>query len=228
MISREPHPLVTYIFDTFKKNANPDYAGAMKSYMKSQIPFYGIQSGPRKKLYTEAFRKYPVSNLDEYLSIAEQLWDGIYREDKYTAIAFLRKYHKYHTMDLLPLIKKMIETGAWWDFVDEISAHLTGALLKNHPDEMKKILFEWIKNENIWIRRSAILSQLRFKKETDEEMLFDFCQRRLHEKEFWTRKAIGWALREYSKSNAAAVRDFVIKHKDNMSALTLKEASKYI
>lgn len=224
----ELHPLVSFLKNAFEKNANPEDAVSMQAYMKSEIPFYGIKSANYKKLCLEAFKKCPVSDFHEFTTAAEQLWNGTFREYKYAAIAFLRKYRKYHIIELLPLLEMMIITGAWWDFVDEISAHLIGTLLHKYPDEMKKTLYEWIDNQSIWIRRSAILSQLRLKKDTDAEMLFDFCEKCLHEKVFWIRKAIGWALREFSKTDADAVRNFVARHKNNMSGLTFREASKYI
>ena len=122
----------------------------------------------------------------------------------------------------------MIETGAWWDYVDMIAAHLIGNLLANYPDVMKPEMRCWIEDDDLWIRRSAILSQLRFKRDTDGDMLFEFCSNCLSEESFWIRKAVGWALREYSKSEAESVRRFVTEHRHLMSRVTLKEAEKYI
>ena len=222
------HPIVSFLRDSFNESADPEDAAAMQAYMKSEIPFYGIRSSDRKKMISEAFKSFPIKSYREFTIVAEQLWNGSFREEKYAAIAILKRYRKFHSMELLSLLTMMIKTGAWWDFVDEISAHLVGALLQKYPAQMKKILCEWIDDENIWIRRSAILAQLRFKQNTDAEMLFGFCTKCLEEKDFWIRKAIGWALREYSKSNRQAVSNFVDENKSVMSGLTLKEASKYL
>jgi 3-methyladenine DNA glycosylase AlkD len=222
------HPLTIEIRAAFKKAANPEEAPAMQSYMKSDMPFHGLKSAVRKEIYKEVFKKYKIDDDAEYETIIRELWDAKYREERYAAISFAVRQKEFHTLEMLPLYRMLIISGAWWDHVDGIAADLINPLLKKFPLEMKEILKQWIKDDDLWIRRTAILSQLRFKSDTDYEMLFDFCMRCLHEKSFWIRKAIGWALREYSKHEPDKVRMFVNENHEAMSGVSLKEASKYI
>ncbi|MCF7810310.1 DNA alkylation repair protein [bacterium] len=222
------HPLTVEIRSAFKKAANPDEAPAMQKYMKSEMPFYGIKSAIRKEIYKSVFKKYKIGDATEYEQTIRELWDAEYREERYAAITVAVRYKKLQTIEALPLYKELIISGAWWDMVDGIAADIINPLLKKFPLDMKEILKQWIKDDDLWIRRTAILSQLRFKSDTDYKMLFDFCIQCLHEKLFWIRKAIGWALREYSKHEPDKVRMFVDANREAMSGLSLREASKYI
>lgn len=197
--------------------------------MKSEMPFYGVSHKIQATLFRQAVRDYPVQSFEQYTAIINDLWNGKYREERYGALFVAKRYSAFQTMEALPLYRTMIKTGAWWDMVDSIAPNLIGkGLLKNYPEIMKPILYRWIEDDDLWIRRAAILSQLRFKLETDEKMLYDFCSQRLEEKIFWIRKSIGWALREYSKINSDSVKKFVEKNRNRMAGLTLREASKYL
>ncbi|NQU05042.1 MAG: DNA alkylation repair protein [Calditrichaeota bacterium] len=222
------HPLTIEIRSAFKVAANPEEAPAMQSYVKSELLFYGVKSPARKEIYKILFNKHGIADSTEYERIIRELWDAGYHEERYAAISFAVRYKKFHTLEALQLYRMMIISGAWWDLVDGIACDLINPLLKKFQHEMKERLKQWIKDDDIWIRRTAILSQLRFKSDTDHKMLFDFCKQCLHEKSFWIRKAIGWALREYSKSEPDRVRMFVDENREAMSGLSLKEASKYI
>ncbi|MDP8240542.1 MAG: DNA alkylation repair protein [Candidatus Hatepunaea meridiana] len=222
------HPLITEIRSAYRSAANAENALAMRNYMKSEMLFHGVKSAMRKEINSIVFRKFKIISFAEYECVIRELWATEYREERYSAISFARKHKKFQTLDALPIYRMMIETGAWWDFVDEIAAHLIGNMLQTFPAEMKEELKRWIKDDNLWIRRTAILAQLRFKKDTDHEMLFDFCRQCLDEKTFWIRKAIGWALRQYSKDEPDRVREFFNKYRDRMSTVTLKEVVKYI
>lgn len=122
----------------------------------------------------------------------------------------------------------MAVEGAWWDLVDDVAANLVGALLLGHRAAMRPVMEAWVDDDDMWRRRTAILSQLRHRDQTDAEMLFDFCRRRAHETEFFIRKAIGWALREYSKTDPGAVAAFLRRHGDELSGLSRREAAKHL
>ena len=143
-------------------------------------------------------------------------------------MALAHSWPKYVRLDNVDLYERMIVEGAWWDFVDEIATHLTGVLLLNHRAEMNQVLDVWINDGNLWLRRAAILSHERHKTATDAERLFRYCEQRLGDREFFIRKAIGWALRSYSKTDPTAVRAFCDAHRRNMSGLTWREATKYL
>ncbi len=224
-----PHSLTNAIKEALAAAANPDYATAMQGYMKSEMPFRGVKSDPLRKITQGIFRSHPPQDFEAYIMCVKELWDGAeYREECYAAIGLAEKYPKFQILEALPLYRHMIETGAWWDYVDMIAQHLIGGLLERHPDVMKPEMRRWIKDPHLWIRRSAVLSQNRFRAVTDEVMLFEFCAECLAEKEFWMRKAIGWALREYSKANPDSVRRFVEQNRLKMSGVTLREAEKYV
>ena len=222
------YPVVSELRSALKKAGNPDYAIQMQKYMKSEMPYHGVKSAGQKEIYRTIFKKYPPKDFQEYRQVIEELWDAEFREERYGAIRYAKQFSKFQTMQALPLYRMMIEAGAWWDYVDSIAIDLIGSLLSSFEEEMKEELRRWITDEHLWIRRAAILSQLRFKKDTDHEMFFEFCSTCIHEKTFWMRKAIGWALRDYSKHEPDRVREFIEKNRENMSGLTLREASKYI
>jgi 3-methyladenine DNA glycosylase AlkD len=122
----------------------------------------------------------------------------------------------------------MIVTGAWWDFVDEIAANLVGELLRNHAKPMRATLRRWSKDADLWRRRSAILAQLKFRQATDAKLLFELIAPSLKSDEFFLRKAIGWALREYAKSAPKVVRYYVAENEEHLSALSRREALRRI
>jgi 3-methyladenine DNA glycosylase AlkD len=196
--------------------------------MKSEMPFRGVKSPDQKMIFREVVKRYKFNSFKLYINVIEELWDADYREERYIAISLARKFRLYHTLEALDTYEMMIRTGEWWDYVDAIAANLIGSLLVKYSDEIKPLLKQWIVDENIWIRRSAILSQLRLKEQTDKKMLFSFCKKCLHEESFWTRKAIGWALREYSKTEPNSVHRFIQSHQETMSNLTKREASRYL
>jgi 3-methyladenine DNA glycosylase AlkD len=222
------HPLTKTVRTLYAESANPEDAIQMQKYMKSEMLFHGVKSPIQKQINQQAIKQFPIKSAEEYELVLRELWDASYREERYTAITYAKKYKKYQVMEMLPLYRMMIESGGWWDYVDAVAAHLIGNLLMKYPTVMKPEMYRWIEDDNLWIRRTAILSQLRFKADVDREMLFTFCQKCLHEETFWIRKAIGWALRDFSKVYPDSVRQFVEKHRDEMSRVSLKEAEKYI
>lgn len=222
------HPLTSDILAAYAKVGDPTKAPQMQKYMKSETPYRGIGTPQRREINREIFKRYKIASFAQYDRVVRELWDAEYREDRYASIAVAMHYRKFQVIEALTLYRMMIETGAWWDYVDTIAIHLVGNLLRIYPDKMKNVLNAWIVDDHLWIRRTAILAQNRFKSDTDQAMLFDFCRKCLHEDVFWIRKAIGWALRDYSKSNPEAVRRFVEQHREDMSGVTLREAVKYI
>ncbi len=159
------------------------------------------------------------------------LWRGaVYREERYAAVVLARlpRYRGFRDLRALPMYEELIVTGAWWDFVDEIAVNLIGELLRNHPKPLRATLRRWSKDADLWRRRSAILAQLKFKQETDAPLLFALIEPSLSSREFFLRKAIGWALREYAKSAPDAVRRYIAMHDAQLSALSKREALRRI
>lgn len=206
--------------------ADADKAGPMAAYMKSEIPFYGVQKAGRTRILRDLVMAFPPVDGDDYRRKVAALWSGEYREEKYLAVGYARHFRPHIEMPSLSLYRRMIVEGAWWDFVDEIAAHLVGKLVLDNRQEMRPVLEEWVAGSDMWLRRTSLLCQLRHGADTDEAMLFDFCLRCAHEDGFFIRKAIGWALREFAKTDPDEIRAFLAVHGDTLSPLSRREASK--
>jgi 3-methyladenine DNA glycosylase AlkD len=219
--------LITVLEDTFHKHADLQRASWQKAYMRNQFDFLGISKPLRASLEKEIFKQYPLSTQKEVSIAIKVLLQKNEREYHYAACTLATHYKKFWNSDTLTLFEEMIRTKSWWDTVDYIAVHLVGKLLFTHKEliiEMNK----WIKDENIWICRTALLFQLYWKKETQPDLLFAYCKQTMHEKDFFIRKAIGWILREYSKTNPAEVCAFITCNHSFLSALSIREASKYL
>lgn len=177
------------------------------------------------------FDDMPCGDRAAWERTVRTLWRGAkYREERYAAILLARErvYRAHRSPAALPLFEEMTVTGAWWDFVDEIAAHLIGELLQNYPKPLRTTLRRWSRGNDMWKRRSAILAQLRFKSTTDVELLFELIEPSLASNEFFLRKAIGWALRELSKHAPDTVRAYVRARHAQLAPLTRREALKII
>jgi len=221
-------PLVRLVNQELASRADPGAAVAMAAYMKTEMPFYGVKKPGREVVLRRLVEQHPARTVGEYRSNVSTLWELDHREEKYLAIGYARRFPELIDIPQLDLFREMIVEGAWWDLVDEIAIHLIGSLLLSHPTQIAPVLEEWIDHEDIWLRRTALICQVRHREETDVAMLLDFCRRRAHEKDFFIRKAIGWALRDYSHTDPHSVRDFIESEGDRLSGLSRREASKYL
>jgi 3-methyladenine DNA glycosylase AlkD len=210
------------------QSADPAKAGPMASYMKSEMPFYGVSSRERKVISRLLAKEFPVTSRANYAHAVRTLWHGEFREEKYLAIAYARLFPRYVTLSSIPIYKTMIAQGAWWDFVDEIAAHLVGSVLLSQRDRLTPTMESWAMSNDLWLARASIICQLRHKAETDTMLLETACTRNLESTEFFIRKAIGWALREYARTDPAWVIAYVERHGNEMSGLTYREAMKHL
>jgi 3-methyladenine DNA glycosylase AlkD len=212
--------------------ADPERADAQRAYMKSTLPFYGIAAPDLRTVLREPLRAHRLASFEDWEVAIRTLWDtAVHREDWYAALA-IAEYRWYHDwradMRALPLFMHMVKAGAWWDVCDEVASRLIGPLLRAHPDEMAPTLVAWASHDHMWIRRVAILSQLKAKDETDTALLRATIEPNLGDRDFFIRKAIGWALREFSKTDPAWVMEFVENNEARLSALSRKEALRLI
>lgn len=219
--------LTQELSDLFKKNINRQIALEQSAYMRNQFPFLGIKKPERTKIQKPLFKQYRIENETVLSEILKQLWEFDEREFQYAACDLTDMYKPLYSPKMLKTFEATIINKSWWDTVDRIASNFVGTLITTFPPSKDK-MYEWIRDDNMWIRRSALLFQLRYKEKTDEETLFEFCRKTCHEKDFFMRKAIGWVLREYAKTNKVAVRDFIKKNSKNLSSLTIREASKYL
>lgn len=210
-----------------RETADPQRAAAMAAYMKSDMPFYGVTSQARKVISRQLTKECPATNRHEYEGNVRALWRGDSREEKYLAVAYARSFPRFITLSSIPMYRMMITQGAWWDFVDEMASHLIGTVLLTQRDRLTPTIDEWTTSSDMWLRRTSILCQLRHKEMTDAMLLGEACTRNLDSVEFFIRKAIGWALREYAKTNPEWVLAYVKAHENVMSGLTYREAMKH-
>ena len=220
--------LARYVTAELRALADPAKAPAMAAYMKTAQPFYGVPTPRRAIIVRETRDRFAPADQKSYERNVLALWKLPYREEQYCAIAYARQHPRFITPSALWLYERMIREGAWWDFVDEIAVNLVGALLGNFRATTSPIIERWCDDRDMWIRRTALIVHLKHKKETDAAQLFDHCLRRSDEREFFIRKAIGWALREYSKTDPRAVSAFLKKNRQRLSNLSYAEASKHL
>ena len=220
--------LARYITTELRALADPAKAPAMAAYMKTAQAFYGVPTPHRTIILRENRERFIPIDQKSYERNVLALWKLPYREEQYCAIAYARQHPRFITTSALPLYERMIREGAWWDFVDEIAVNLVGTVLGNFRAKTRPIIERWCDDPDMWIRRTSLLAHLKHKKDTDAAQLFDHCLRRSHESEFFIRKAIGWALREYSKTDPRAVGAFLKKNRQRLSKLSFAEGSKHL
>lgn len=198
----------------------------MAAYMKTTVPFHGVRKGDLAPILARIVADHPPSDREEYEIAVRALWHMPHREERYLAIGYARHFAEYIDPESLALYEFMIVDGGWWDLVDETAIHLVGPLLEE-PAAARRIR-EWITAEDLWLRRSAIICQTQRKHDTDTALLAEACLSNLQATDFFIRKAIGWALRAYSRSDPGWVNEFVRLHRGEMSGVSLREATKYL
>lgn len=215
--------------------ADPGRAPAMQAYMKSAMPFHGVTAVPLRALCREVFDADRLRNEAAWRSAVLELWDdATHREERYAALALTghRYYRAFQHVGTLDLYRHLVETGAWWDFVDEIASRRVGPILRADPEEVSEIVRVWAVDEDLWVRRTAILCQLNSLADTDVYLLrwalVQNLEGSLHGREFFIRKAVGWALKQHAKTDPEWVRRFVAEHESEMSGLARREAMKHL
>jgi 3-methyladenine DNA glycosylase AlkD len=202
----------------------------MQAYMKSVMPFYGVQAPRIRAICREVFAGHPLGDRDSWLVTVRALWrEATHREERYVAIALTgdRRYHGFQTADLvLDLYEELVVTGAWWDYVDEVAIRRIGPILRVQPSEVTPMMRAWAVDRDLWKRRTSIICQIGSKSATDRTLLTHAIDRNADDRDFFIRKAIGWALREHAKVDAGWVRAFVASRDGALSGLSKREALK--
>ncbi|HFH9839509.1 TPA: DNA alkylation repair protein [Streptococcus suis] len=204
--------------------ADASQAQPMKAYMKNHFEFLGIRTPDRRKVARQFFKDFKASGID--WNFVEACWAKNYREFQYVAIDYLVTKKKDLVLADLPRLKELALTKSWWDSIDGLDK-LVGKIVLDNP-EAKQTILEWSVDDNFWLRRIAIDYQLLQKEKTDTELLEKILVNNLNQTEFFINKAVGWSLRDYSKTNPEWVRTFLDKYSSQMAGLSIREASKYI
>lgn len=220
--------LVAEVRTGLKLAADPSRAPKMQAYMKSDMPYHGVPAPKQREIYRRVFKEIRLDTFDEWRVATLSLWrQARHREERYAAIELTghRAYREYQTLEALPIYEEIITIGAWWDYVDAVAIHRVGEfLLPKFPNHIKRTLREWGKSEDMWKRRSAIIAQVALKQNTDLELLYECIENNIGDKEFFIRKAIGWALRAYAWIDPGEIKRYVASHGDALSPLSRKEA----
>ncbi len=227
--------LVADLRSRIAEAADPERAPAMQAYMKSAMPFRGVSAVPLRRINRSLLDAHRLTDRRTWERTVRTLWDeAAYREERYAAVALSghRFYRAFQDADSLDLYRHLVVTGAWWDLVDDVAVHRVGPILRADPATVTPMMRAWARDDDLWVRRTAILCQLASKAATDTDLLADVLTANVegtrHGKEFFIRKALGWALREYAKTDPAWVLAFVEAHADELSGLTRREALKHL
>lgn len=216
--------LLAAIRTALHQRADPARAEGAQAYMKSSIPSLGVRVPEVRRLTLAAAADHPFESVEQLRSTVLELWrKATVREERYAAIDLTGLRLSAGAPEMLPVYEEIIRSGAWWDFVDGVADRL-GTLLQAHRTMMTPVLLAWSRDEDFWIRRASITAQLKAKARTDPELLRDVIEANLADPEFFIRKAIGWALREYGKTDPDWVRGFVAGRAGRLSALSRREA----
>ncbi|MFJ6443459.1 DNA alkylation repair protein [Streptomyces sp. NPDC091649] len=213
------------LVDAYAPAADPVRAETAAAYMKHVAPFLGIPAPERRALSRTVPAGTGRPDEADCTAIALRCWRLPEREYQYFAADYLRRYVGRCSSGFLPILHHLVTTVPWWDTVDVLAAHVAGPLVAADP-ALAREMDRWIDDPCLWAARTALLHQLRYREATDADRLFGYCLRSADHPDFFIRKAIGWALREYAKTDPTAVRDFVEGARPRLSPLSVREALK--
>lgn len=216
------HPYLVPLRAAFHGHADPANAAAMRAYMKDRFPFFGIKAAARRAIQRAHWDAVGKPGPEDLAAITLSAFAQPERELHYAGMDLLVQQANGLGLDHLPLLEELITTKSWWDTVDALAVHPVGSILKRHPAAVESSNARWMASDDLWLKRTAILFQNRWKEETDQALLFANIDRLAGHKDFFIRKAIGWALRELGKSDPGAVLDYV--HGRKLAPLSEREA----
>jgi 3-methyladenine DNA glycosylase AlkD len=217
--------VLTRLAEAYGAARDPVRAAGAAAYMRHRFPFLGIAAPAQKALSREVLAGLPTPSERDLTAVARACWALPEREHQYFAVGLLRRHVRVCSPAFLPVARELVTTKPWWDTVDALAGRVVGPLVAAHP-ELATTMDDWSSDDDLWLVRTAILHQLFYRSATDTGRLFGYCARQAGHRDFFVRKAIGWALREYAKTDPDAVRDFVAQHRDRLSGLSVREALK--
>jgi 3-methyladenine DNA glycosylase AlkD len=222
--------LVADVRRVLAEHADPARAPGMARYMKSAMPYRGVTTPVLRASLRPLLVRTPERR-EDWEDTVRVLWDeAAFREERYAALALLeaRPARRWRDPDLVPLVEHLVRTGAWWDLVDQVAGRTVAPLHRDRPAELRPVVLAWSRHEDLWLRRTAVLSQLGSKAATDRDLLAEVVLVNAERPEFWLRKAIGWALRDLARTDPDWVRAFLAEHAGRLSPLSRREAAKHL
>lgn len=223
------HPFVEGIIVQFKQEENEQEAVKMSQYMRNKFSYFGLRAPQMRAVTKSHLTKNGYPEETEIPVCIQQLFEENQRELQIVALSLMDfKLKQYHALEDIEVIEYMISTKSWWDTVDYIASNHVGIYMIKYPEQIQRYIEKWLNSDNIWLKRTAILFQLKYKTQTDFELMKEIMKRCFGTNEFFINKAIGWALREYSKVNKVGVLSFVDTYNEQLSNLSKREALKYL
>jgi 3-methyladenine DNA glycosylase AlkD len=219
--------LLERLDDRFAASRDPERAAAMRAYMRDQFPYAGLPAPTLRKLERDVFAGLSTPSDADLREIALACWSRDEREYQYVACDYLRKHVRAADASFLDVTRTLITTKPWWDTVDALATRFVGDLVRCHPS-LVATMDAWSAESDMWLIRTAILHQLHYGTATDTARLFEYCARQASHRDFFVRKAIGWALRQYARTDPSAVREFVAANASRLSPLSVREATKHL
>lgn len=221
--------LVSAVRDGLADLADETKAAGMQAYMKSAMPYRGVPAPGQDRVFRRVFAAHPLVGFDSWRDTVFALWHGAgYREERYAAIALSghRRYREHQSPTCVPIYEEMIVDGAWWDYVDAVAIHRLGPLVSAYSEELKPLIRRWSTDPDRWRRRTSILCQVGAKGAADLDLLYGCIEPNLADPDFFIRKAIGWALRQYAWTDPDETERYVAELGDRLSGLSRREALK--
>ena len=212
---------------TLTEAADPANVAPMTAYMKNRFRFLGVRSPELRQAAKPILVAAADVDGDELIGFVHRCWQQPEREFRYVGANLTRKHVKKLDPSHLPAVEHFIVTDSWWDTVDSLAAWTVGPMVTGYP-ELVAVMDAWIEDKDLWLNRTAIIHQLGYKGDTDRDRLYRYALRRADHRDFFVRKAIGWALRQYARVDPDGVRDFVTAHDAEFSGLTRREALKHL
>ncbi|MDP2772040.1 MAG: DNA alkylation repair protein [Nocardioides sp.] len=231
MADHADRELVAQVRSALAAAGDPELAAGQQRYMKSEMPYYGVTLPALRKLLRPLLKAHPPKSRESWEATVRALWDeATHREEWYAAIAVARHPAAAGWLDpaSLDLWRHLVTTGAWWDVVDDIAANLVGGVLAGHRAEVTPVMRAWAVNAHLWLRRTAVICQLGAKDETDLDLLRFAIESNVDDPTFWLRKAIGWSLRQYARTDPDWVLAEVERLDGRLSGLSRREALKHL
>ncbi|MEJ7749688.1 MAG: DNA alkylation repair protein [Candidatus Limnocylindrales bacterium] len=221
--------LVSAVRDGLAELADESKAAGMRAYMKSALPYRGVPAPRQDRLFRRVFADHQLVGFDAWRDTVLALWrEAGYREERYAAIALSghRYYRDHQRPACLPIYDEMVVDGAWWDYVDAVAIHRIGPMVSAYPDELKPLIRRWSTDPDRWRRRTSIICQVVAKGTADLDLLYACIEPNLDDRDFFIRKAIGWALRQYAWIDPDEIERYVAARGDRLSGLSRREALK--
>ncbi|HLP63031.1 DNA alkylation repair protein [Flavobacterium sp.] len=210
-----------------RQNANREEAISMENYMKNNFAFLGIKTDERRSIFKSKYDQHKDEIKSNFRTISWELFTKKEREFHQCGIdLIIKEIKKKYVVNDIQLIEKMLITHSWWDSVDTLAKYALGHYLLQFPEKKLEVIESFSNSENMWLNRSAIIFQLDYKTNTDFDLLKSECEKHKHSNEFFIQKAIGWALRDYSRFNPSGVTEYV--NSTNLKPLSQREALRNI